>query len=172
MATDLLKPRRGGFQRAFGCAEFIRDFLGGSGPYGSTAINAQVGAPQAEIFYEYKTALIRETALDKATAIEEKQARKTKRPINPENIQALSGKIIARMPYKTFRARYHSFVVYFSQLERLEWVVPTGEEEPSAFQANYTKGQPRKYYRLTQAGLSAPDSAWANPQRALVGHTR
>ena len=153
MATDLLKPQRGGFQRAFGCAEFIRDFLAGHGPYGSTVRDAQIGAPQAEIFYEYKTALIRETALDKATAIEEKRARKMERPISPENIQVLAERIIARTPYKTFRARYHSFIVYFSQLERLGWVVRTGVEEPSAFQANYAQGQPRRYYRLTQAGL-------------------
>ncbi len=95
MATDLLKPRRGGFLRAFGCGEFIRDYLAGNGPYGARAIDSSIGACQADIFYEYKMALIRETALDRAVRLEEKQAKREKRPINPENIQSLSEKSLS-----------------------------------------------------------------------------
>jgi hypothetical protein len=167
MATDLLKPRRGGFLRAFGCGEFIRGYLAGNAPYGARAIDSSSGACQADIFYEYKMALIRETAMDRAVRLEEKQAKREKRPINPERIQSLSEKLVKRLPYKSHGCRYSSFVRYFSMLQRLGWVEPTGHEETSAFQQNYVEGQPRRYYRLTPAGLAAPSEAWANPQRAL-----
>jgi len=76
---------------------------------------------------------------------------------------------LAGMPYKATGCRYHSFVTYFSTLRRLGWVELSCKEEPSSFQDNYPSGQPRKYYRLTQAGQSASDAAWANPQFALYG---
>jgi len=69
------------------------------------------------------------------------------------------------MPYKSSACRYHSFVVYFSNLQRLGWVEFTGKEELSAFQDHYTAGQPRRYYRLTPAGMAA----WANPLHTLYG---
>ena len=47
MVTLPLKPRRGGFLRAFGCAEFVRGFLMGHGPYGSPKIDPEVGGPQS-----------------------------------------------------------------------------------------------------------------------------
>ena len=165
--TLLLKPRRGGFLRPFGCAEFIREFLAGNGPYGSDRIDPHVGAPQADIFHQYKTALMRATALDRATRVEEKMARREKRVINPDNIEKLAQRYLARMPYKAQGCRFHSFVVYFSTLQRLGWVELTGQEEPSAFQDHYPPGQPRKYFRLTSAGMAASDSAWADPRRAL-----
>ena len=58
-----LKPQRGGFLRPFGCGVFIREFLSGNAPYGSSAIDPAAGAPQADIFYYYKHSLIRETAI-------------------------------------------------------------------------------------------------------------
>ena len=167
MASDLIRPRRGGFLRPFGCAWFIREYLLGNGPYGSKAIVSFTGACQADIFYDYKMVLIRETAMDRAIRKEEKQAKKEKRAINPENIQALADRYANRMPYKSHGCRYHSFVVYFSMLQKLGWVEFTGREETSAFQANYSQGQPRKYFRLTAKGLAAPTELWANPQRAL-----
>ena len=78
-------------------------------------------------------------------------------------------KYLVRMPYKAQGCRYHSFVTYFSILQKLGWVEYTGKEEPSAFQDNYPEGQPRKYFRLTPAGMAAPDSAWTNPHKALYG---
>ena len=56
--TLLLKPQRGGFLRPFGCGEFIRDFLMGTGPYNSERIDPIESAPQAEIFFHYKNALL------------------------------------------------------------------------------------------------------------------
>jgi hypothetical protein len=161
--TLLLKPKRGGFLRPFGCGWFIREFLLGHGPYSSPIINPETGAPQADIFHYYKLALMRATALDRATRAEEKMARREKRGINPDNIEKLAQRYLARMPYKAQGCRYHSFVVYFSTLQRLGWVEATGKEEPSAFQDHYPPGQPRRYYRLTNTGMAAGDSAWANP---------
>jgi len=170
--VELLRPRRGGFLRPFGCGWFIREFLAGHAPEGSPVIDPDVGAPQADIFYQYKMALRRATALDRATRREERAARREKRPIEPDNIDALARKYLGRMPYKAQGCRYHSFVVYFSTLQRLGWVEPSGVEEPSSFQDHYPDGPPRRYYRLTSAGRAASDGEWANPHLALYGdHT-
>lgn len=160
--VELLKPKRGGFLRPFGCGWFIREFL-------TSSVDPQVGAPQADIFYQYKMALREATAMDRATRAEEKKARREKRSINPDIIEKLSGHYLARLPYKATGCRYHSFVVYFSTLKRLNWVEPSGSEEPSSFQDNYPPGPSRIYYRLTQAGLEAGDAAWANPHFTLYG---
>ncbi len=167
MVTLPLKPSRGGFLRPFGCGQFVRDFLLGRGPYGSPKIDPAVGAPQADIFHHYKMALIRATVLDKATRVEERRAKREKRSIDPENIEELSKRYLARMPYKAQGCRFHSFVVYFSNLQRLGWVEETGREEPSAFQDHYPPGPPRRYFRLTQKGKTAPDYLWADPRKAL-----
>jgi len=164
-----LRPKRGGFLRPFGCGSFIRDFLLGKGSYGSPKIDPKAGAPQADIFHHYKLALMKATALDRATRAEEKRARWEKRPINPDNIEKLARNYLARMPYKAQGCRYHSFVVYFSNLQRLGWVEGTGKEETSAFQDRYPPGQPRRYFCLTDAGKAVSDAAWANPQVALYG---
>ena len=167
--VELLRPARGGFLRPFGCGWFIREFLLGHGPNGSPVIDSDVGAPQADIFHHYKLALMKATALDRATRAEEKRARREKRPINPDNIDRLAEKYLARMPYKAQGCRFHSFVVYFSTIQRLGWVEVTGKEEPSAFQEHYPPGQPRRYFRLTKAGKEASDVAWSNPHLALYG---
>jgi len=164
-----LRPSRGGFLRPFGCGWFIREFLLGNGPNGSPTIDPDVGAPQADIFHHYKTALIRATAEDRATRQEERQARREKRSISPDNIEMLTEKYLARMPYKASGCRYHSFVVYFSNLQRLGWVKFSGQEEPSAFQDHYPPAPPRRYFRLTNAGRAAAVAAWANPLFALYG---
>jgi hypothetical protein len=167
VVVEPLRPARGGFLRPFGCGWFIREFLMGHGPNGSPKIDPSVGAPQADIFYYYKKALLKAIALDKATRQEEKQAKGEKRPISPERIEELAERYLARIPYKVTGCRYHSFVVYFSNLQRLGWVEETGKEERSAFQDNYAQGQPRKYFRLTDGGRAAPEAAWANPVAAL-----
>jgi hypothetical protein len=164
-----LRPHRGGFLKPFGCGEFIRDFLAGLGPYDSPSIDPGVGAPQADMCYHYKQALRLTTAGDRAIRHEERLARKEKRPISPDNIEYLTEVYLARLPYKAKGCRYHSFVTYFSNIKKLGWVEPSGVVEPSEFQDNYPKGNPRIYYRLTQVGLSAPDYLWADPRKALYG---
>ena len=167
--VELLKPVRGGFLRPFGCGWFIREFLLGNAPNGSPKIGPDVGSPQADIFYHYKLALMRATALDRAVRTEEKHARRQKRPINPDNIDRLAEKYFSRMPYKSQGCRFHSFVVYFSTIQRLGWVEATGREEASAFQEHYPPGPPRRYFRITKVGREASDIAWANPHLALYG---
>jgi len=169
MVVEALKPKRGGFLRPFGCGWFIREFLMGNGPWGSPVIDPRVGAPQSDIFYRYKNALLRATAEDRATRDEERKAKHEKRAIRPENIERLTQVYLARLPYKAHSCRYHSFVVYFSNLQRLGWVEPTGLIETSAFQEHYPPGQPRRYYRLTPAGLHAREEAWINPYLVLYG---
>jgi hypothetical protein len=119
MVLEPLRPARGGFLRPFGCGWFIREFLLGRGPNGSPRIDPGIGAPQADIFYHYKTTLLKAIALDRATRKEEQQARREKRAISPEEIERLTEKYLARSPYKSTSCRYHSFVVYFSTLQRL-----------------------------------------------------
>jgi hypothetical protein len=169
MTDELLKPSRGGFLRPFGCGEFILEFLMGNGPYGSPVIDPEVGAPQADIFYQYKQALRRVTAEDMAVRREEKRAKKENRAINPDNIESLTSKYLERLPYKSRGCRYHSFVVYFGMLQQLGWVEPSGKVEPSGFQQNYPQGKPRIYFRITEKGKSVPDHLWANPRKALYG---
>lgn len=164
-----VRPQRGVFLHPFGCGWFIREFLMGNAPYGSPAIDPEVGAPQADIFYHYKNAIRKATALDRAARAEEKRAQREKRAINPSNIEILAERYLARMPYKASGCRYHSFVVYFSTLQRLGWVEPSGRVEPSSFQDNYPAGHPRRYYRLTAEGRVATDGDWANPYLALYG---
>jgi len=165
-----LRPARGGFLRPFGCGWFIREFLLGNGPEGSPMIDPNVGACQADIFYHYKRALLGAIALDRATRQEERQARREKRPISPDGIEKLTERYLAHTPYKVNSCRYHSFVVYFSNLQRLGWVEFTGKEQHSTLQDNYPAGQPRKYFRLTSAGRLA-GSAWSNPLFALYGRS-
>jgi hypothetical protein len=165
--AELLRPTRGGFLRPFGCGWFIREFLMGNAPYGSLKIDRTAGTYQADIFFYYKTALIDATAMDRATRLEERQARRERRYIDPERIERLAERERRKLPYKSGGCRYHSFVVYFSNLRKLGWVEPTGVEEPSYFQDHYPAGPPRRYYRLTAAGMAASDSAWANPLSAL-----
>jgi hypothetical protein len=170
VVLEPLRPARGGFLRPFGCGWFIREFLLGNGPYNSPAIKPEVGAPQAGIFYQYKQALRRVTAEDRAVRQEEKSAKRAKRPINPDNIETLAKTYLERLPYKSRGCRYHSFVTYFSTLQKLGWVEPSGVVEASAFQDHYPPGKPRIYFRLTQTGKSIPDYLWADPRKALYSH--
>lgn len=164
-----LKPKRGGFLRPFGCGEFIRDYLLSKGLHVSPRIDPKVGAPQSEIFHHYKMALMRVTAEDRAIRIEEKRAKREKRKINPDNIEELAKLFLSRMPYKAHGCRYHSFIVYVSNLQRLKWIEFTGKQKTSEFQDHYANGQPRKYFRITSLGRKASKKDWANPHRALYG---
>jgi hypothetical protein len=95
-----LRPARGGFLRPFGCGWFIREFLLGHGPEDSPKIDPSIGAPQADIFFYYKKALLRAIAVDRATRQEERDARRGKRSISPERIERLTERCLLRTPYK------------------------------------------------------------------------
>ena len=120
-------------------------------------------------FTTTKQPFLKAIALDRATRREEKQARREKRTIDPEKIERLTEKYLARIPFKVTGCRYHSFVVYFSNLQRLGWVEFSGQEEPSAFQEHYPPAPSRRYFRLTAAGSAASEAAWADPFSALYG---
>jgi len=57
--------------------------------------------------------------VDRAIREEERRARREDRPINPEQIERLTEKYLTRIANKTDFCFYHSFVVYFSNLQRL-----------------------------------------------------
>ncbi len=136
---------------------------------GSVSIAPGIGAPQADIFHYYKMARLEFTAMDRAARQEERRAKRQKRAISPDNIQRIAEQRMRRIPWKSNGCRYHSFVTYFSNLRRLGWVEASGVEEHSSLQDNYPQGQPRKFYRLTGAGMAASDSEWADPYGALYG---
>ncbi|MCJ7515285.1 MAG: hypothetical protein MUO89_04885 [Dehalococcoidia bacterium] len=136
---------------------------------GSASIDPGVGSPQSDIFHAYKMARLEFTAMDRAARQEERLAKRQKRTISPDNIQRIAEQRITRIPWKSNGCRYHSFVTYFSNLKRLGWVEESGVEEHSSLQDNYPQGQPRKFYRLTGAGMAASDSEWADPYGALYG---
>ena len=161
--VEVVRPPRGGFLRPFGCGWFIREFLMGHGPEGASVIDADVGAPQADIFHEYKEALFRKYVEDAVAREVGQRARRGDRPLTVAQMEERLEYYRSRIPYKLTSCRYHSFVVYFSNLQRLAWVEPTGREEASAFQGHYPPGPPRRYFRLTKTGWDAGDVAWANP---------
>ncbi len=170
--TMPLRPERGGFLRPFGCGMFIRDFLlGQASKYWEEIpdIDPDVGAPQRDIHYWYKRALLRAFAEDTVAREEEQRMNKGLPPMTIEQAEERTRLHLERIPYKLTRCRFHSFVVYFSNLQRLGWVEPTGKEEPSEFQDHYSSGPPRRYFRLTGAGMQAADAAWSNPLFALYG---
>jgi hypothetical protein len=164
-----LRPKKGGFARVFGCGWFIREFLMGHSPYGSCSINVEAGASQSVMFREYKLALIRETCMERAIRQEERLSKQERRSINLDNIDKFNKQYLEQTKYKSTGCRYHSFLTYFGNLIRLEWVELTGEVEHSEFQEHYPDGHPRSYYRITAIGIDATEDQWRNPQAALYG---
>ena len=164
-----IRPLRGGFLRPFGCGWFIREFLLGHGPEGSKKIDPEAGSWQEDIFYYYKVALHTAFAQDTVAWENDARVRAGKGPYTEAEYAERVDWFLRRIPYKLVKCRFHSFVVYFSNLQRLGWVEPTGFEEPSAFQDHYPPGPPRKYFRLTDKGRKAPDCEWSNPLLTLYG---
>ena len=162
MVIEPLKPKRGGFLRPFGCAWFIREFLFGKGPEGSKKIDPQQGAPQADINYEYKEALARATARERAERIISRMV-VSGADVTEEQADNIYQRELKRIPRKFTHMRYHSFLMYFGVLKRLRWVEETGQSEPSAIQDNYPPAPERVYYRLTEEGKRASDKLWSNP---------
>lgn len=157
-----LRPTRGGFLRPFGCGWFIREFLLGNGPEGSRVIDPQQGAPQADINYEYKEALARATARDRAERAISKMVVAGK-DVTEEQAERIYERELKRVSRKFTHMRYHSFLMYFGVLKRLGWVEEAGRTEPSSIQENYPPAPERTYYRLTKEGVEAGDEFWSNP---------
>ena len=161
MALEI-RPTRGGFLRPFGCGWFIREFLLGKGPEGSRAIDPERGATQSDINFEYKEALAKATARERAERIISRMV-VGGADVTEEQAQSIYERELKRISRKFTHMRYHSFLMYFGVLKRLEWVEPTQETEPSAIQGNYPPAPERTYYRLTRKGIAAGDELWSNP---------
>jgi len=157
-----LKPSRGGFLRPFGAGWFIREFLLGNGPDGSRVIDPQQGAPQADINFEYKEALARATARERAERIISHMVVGGK-DVTEEQAEKIYERELKRISRKFTHMRYHSFLMYFGVLKRLGWVEVTGQTETSSIQDNYPPAPERTYYRLTRKGIEAGDELWSNP---------
>jgi hypothetical protein len=161
VALDL-RPARGGFLRPFGCGWFIREFLSGKGPEGSRAIDPEQGAPQADINFEYKEALARATARERAERIISRMV-VSGADVTEEDAERIYERELKRVSRKFTHMRYHSFLMYFGVLRRLGWVEVTGQTETSSIQENYPAAPERTYYRLTKKGIEAGDELWSNP---------
>ena len=168
---ETVRPYRGGFLRPFGLGTFIREYLTGVGPYGSSEIDPVEGACQTDIREQYKMALFREHAEDAVAKELERRIKRKLPPMTDEEEERFRLHAFERIPYKFTSIRSHSFARYFGMLAGLGWVEPTGEEETSAFQEQYPGAQPRRYFRLTGRGRAASDVDWSNPQRALYGYS-
>jgi len=161
MALEI-RPNRGGFLRPFGCGWFIREYLLGNGPEGAHTIDPEQGAPQADINFEYKEALARATAKERAERIISRMVLSGE-DVTEEQAERIYAREIKRISRKFTHMRYHSFLMYFGVLKRLGWVETTSETEPSAIQDNYPPAPQRTYYRLTKKGIEAGDEFWSNP---------
>ena len=157
-----LMPSRGGFLRPFGCGWFIRQYLLGNGPESSTKIDSSRGAAQADINFEYKEALARATARERAERIISRMV-VSGADVTEEQAERIYEREMKRISRKFTHMRYHSFLMYFGVLKRLGWVEVTNETEPSAIQDNYPDAPQRTYYRLTKKGVQAGDELWSNP---------
>ena len=161
MTLDI-RPTRGGFLRPFGCGWFIREFLLGNGPEGSRVIDPVQGAAQAGINFEYKEALARATARERAERIISRMVVGGK-DVTEEQAEIIYERELKRISRKFTHMRYHSFLMYFGVLKRLGWVEVTGQTETSSIQDNYPAAPERTYYRLTKKGIEAGDEFWSNP---------
>jgi hypothetical protein len=157
-----LRPNRGGFLRPFGCGWFVREFLLGNGPQGSRVIDPERGATQADINYEYKEALAKATALDHSERIISHMV-ESGADVTEEQAEQIYQHELRRVSRKFTHMRYHSFLIYFGVLKRLNWVEATQKTEASAIQDNYPPAPGRVYYRLTKEGIAAGEELWSNP---------
>ena len=119
-----LAPSRGGFLRPFGCGWFIREFLMGKGPEGSTNIDPGRGAAQADINFEYKEAMARATARERAERIISRLVL-SKADVTEEEAEGIYQREVRKVSRKFTHMRYHSFLMYFGVLKRLGWVEVT-----------------------------------------------
>ena len=119
-----MAPTRGGFLRPFGCGWFIREFLLGNGPGGSTRIDPNRGSTQTDINFEYKDALARATARERAEKIISDMVVKGA-DVTEEDAERIYQRESRKVSRKFTHMRYHSFLMYFGVLKRLGWVEVT-----------------------------------------------
>lgn len=96
---EALRLMSGGFLRPFGCGWFIREFLLGHGPEGSSSIDPNRGAYQADIFYHYKLALHKGYAEDAVAYENEVRIGEGKQIYTEEEYSKRVQYFLSRMPY-------------------------------------------------------------------------
>ncbi|MDP2918926.1 MAG: hypothetical protein Q8O43_01740 [Dehalococcoidia bacterium] len=134
----------------------------GKGPEGSKKIDPDRGAPQTDINFEYKEALARATARERAERIISRMV-VSGADVSEEQADRIFNRELKKLSRKFSHMRYHSFLMYFGTLKRLGWVEPAGQSEMSSIQGNYPQAPGRTYYRLTKKGIEAGDDFWSNP---------
>jgi len=142
--------------------KFIREYLLGNGPEGSRKIDPDRGSAQADINFEYKEALARATARERAERIISRMVL-SGADVTEEDAERIYERELKRISRKFTHMRYHSFLMYFGVLKRLGWVETTEETQPSSIQDNYPQAPSRIYYRLTKNGIEAGEELWTNP---------
>ena len=160
--VEPLRPVKGGFLRPFGCGWFIREYLLGRGPEGATKIDPMYGATQSDVCYQYKESLAHATAQDRAERIISNVV-VAGTDVTEQEADKIYQRELKKVSRKFSHMRYHSFLMYFGVLKKLNWVVLSGEAEDSGIQANYSAAPNRVYYRLTAGGKAAADELWSNP---------
>jgi hypothetical protein len=155
----------------------------GHGPEDTPKIDPDRGESIAEIRRHYKGAVHRAIARD-AAEYEISDRVLAGEVLTEEQELEIFEKYYRRIPRRATQVRYHSFTSYFGFLQRLKWVEATGEEQisdnlggrPGALVEEIMPGrhivevpQPRRFFRLTQAGKQAPDREWSNPLVTLYG---
>ena len=168
----LHKYRRPGkydrYLRPFTVGQFIRAYLAGLGPEGSTKIDPDEGDYTERIFYHYKEALRRAYARDAVERENSARIQKKREPFTTEEYAERIQWHLDRIPYKLHRARSISFFKYFYFVKRLDFVERTGREDESYIQSlTYTDAPPCRYYRLSEKGKAAPEYDWYRPQLTL-----
>jgi hypothetical protein len=129
---------------------------------GSRTIDPHIGATQADISFEYKEALARATAREHSErTISDLVVKGT--DITELKAEELYQRELKKVSRKFTHMRYHSFLMYFGVLKKLQWVEPTGVTKESGIQDNYPSGPSRVFYRLTELGKAAGDEFWSNP---------
>jgi len=146
---------------------FIRDYLLGLGPEGSPRIDPDEGDYTEHIFFHYKEMLRRAYARDTVAYEAEDRVKRGKKPYTEAEYAKRLEWHLTRIPYKLHCARSVSFFRYFNYLKQLGFVEPTGKEETSDVQLNYPDAPPRRYYRLSEKGRTAPEVDWFRPQLTL-----
>ena len=134
----------------------------GNGPEGSHVIDPQRGATQGDINYEYKEALARATARERAERIISRLV-VGGADVTQEQAEDIYQRELKKTSRKFTHMRYHSFLMYFGVLKRLSWVEATGVSEASSMQEYHPEAPGRVYYRLTEKGEKAGDQPWSNP---------
>ena len=162
------KPRKyERYIRPYTAGMFIRDYLLGLGPEGSPRIDPDEGDYTEHIFFHYKEMLRRAYARDAVACENEDRVKRGEKPYTEEEYAERLEWHLDRIPYKFHCARSVSFYKYFHFVKQLGFVEPTGKEEASDVQMNYTDAPPRRYYRISAKGKAAPEVDWYRPQLTL-----